>query len=167
MTNKLQLRDLVTGETKTLDVVLDGDEINRLQGERIDSLPRYEQIGERPVLSASAVFFRNIESGEIKVLETDGDAAEIRTLKSGRTEDGRFPLWEQTSAGDADPELYSSAGEVVARRRWAEPAGLPVSDVTADGQGQSQRARRALDELAAHRGDRTKDSPQPQRKENR
>lgn len=82
---------------------------------------------------------RNIETGDIKVVEADSD--ELAALRRERTESGRFPLWEQTSAGDADPEKSAAAEEVQLRERH----GLPLHDVTADGVGQSDRARAKLD----------------------
>jgi hypothetical protein len=78
---------------------------------------------------------RNIQTGNVKTVEPD--SKEFADLKAERTDDGRFPLWEQTSAGDADPEQFASQYEVDHRSRWGVK---PLSDVTTDGVGQSDKA---------------------------
>jgi hypothetical protein len=143
----VRFRDTTTGETKTLDPVIDAEEINRLKAERLDSLPRYEQLDERS--TPEAAYFRNIETGEIHALDSVRDADKIAKLKRERTKDGRFPLHEQTSDGDADPERFASAVEVSRRRERA--AGLPLSQVTSDGAGKSEHARQVLEGAAVRR----------------
>ncbi|HEY7831790.1 MAG TPA: hypothetical protein VIC06_14605 [Solirubrobacteraceae bacterium] len=77
-------------------------------------------------------FFRNVETGLVKVVDTASE--EFAQLKREVTTDGRFPLWEQTGAHDADPENHATAEEVAER---AKHGIQPLSDVTADGVGQS------------------------------
>lgn len=78
-------------------------------------------------------FFRNIETGFVKLVDTASE--EFAALKREVTRDGRFPLWEQTGAHDADPENHATAEEVAERSRHGVQ---PLSDVTADGVGQSE-----------------------------
>jgi hypothetical protein len=84
------------------------------------------------------VHLRNIESGAIKIVDTID--AEFAKLRAQRTKDGRFPLYEQTGAHDADPEHHASTEEVSARSKW----GVPLPDVTADGVGQSDASAEQL-----------------------
>lgn len=71
-----------------------------------------------------ALYLRNLQTGAIKTVEPDSD--EFTKLKAERTDDGRFPLWEQTSKDDAAPtEDY----EVANRSRWD----AKLADVTTDG----------------------------------
>src|SRR5438105_3868375 len=75
-----------------------------------------------------ALYLRNIQTGAIKTV--DPDSKEFADAKEQRTDDGRFPLWEQTGQHDAAPrEDY----EVANRSKW--DAKLP--DVTTDGVLQS------------------------------
>jgi hypothetical protein len=90
------------------------------------------------------VHLRNLEDGTIKVVESASE--EFAKLKAERTENGRFPLYEQTGAHDADPEGFASEEEVAARERWNVK---PLSDVTADGVGISQKAKDKVGENAA------------------
>lgn len=83
--------------------------------------------------------YRNIETGEIKFVDPQGD--ESAALRKERTKNGRFPLWEQTGAHDADPANHAAPEEVAARSRW----GVPLPDVTADGFGQSTASVEQLD----------------------
>jgi hypothetical protein len=76
-------------------------------------------------------YMRNISTGEIKTVEPD--SAEFNKLKAERTGDGRFPLWEQTGAHDADPKAASSDFEVTNRSKWD----ADLHDVTTDGVLQS------------------------------
>lgn len=76
-------------------------------------------------------YMRNISTGEIKTVEPD--SAEFNELKAERTDDGRFPLWEQTGAHDADPKVAAAEFEVVNRERFD----ADVHDVTSDGVLQS------------------------------
>lgn len=81
-----------------------------------------------------SVYLRNIVTGDIKVV--DPDSAEFHKLVAERIEDSHRPLYEQTSAGDADPK-NSAAAEEVARR---EEHDLPIHDVTSDGVPQSDKS---------------------------
>jgi hypothetical protein len=89
------------------------------------------------------VHLRNIESGAIKVVDTI--SAEFAKLKGQRTKDDRFPLYEQTGAHDADPEHHASTEEVSARSKWGVQ---PLSDVTADGVGQSDASAAQLSDTS-------------------
>jgi hypothetical protein len=74
-------------------------------------------------------------TGDIKVVEPD--SAEFHKLVAERIDDApNRPLYEQTSAGDADPK-NSAAAEEVARR---EEHDLPIHDVTSDGVPQSDKS---------------------------
>jgi hypothetical protein len=84
------------------------------------------------------VHLRNIETGAIKVCETVSD--EFANLRAERTKSGRFPLWEQTGAHDADPENHATKEEAQARSSF----GVPASDVTADGIGKSEATEAVL-----------------------
>lgn len=76
-------------------------------------------------------YFRNLETGAIK--EADPQSADGAKLKSERTKDGRFPLWEQTSNADADPKTHAASYEVENRSKWK----ADIHDVTTDGVLQS------------------------------
>jgi len=80
----------------------------------------------------SNVYLRNIETGVVKIVDTVEE--EFAKLIHERIQGGRFPLWEQTGAHDADPEHHASAEEVASRSKWRVDH---LSDVTADGVGQS------------------------------
>lgn len=86
------------------------------------------------------LYLRNIETGQIKQVEAD--SAEFSKLKAERTSDGRFPLYEQTGAHDADPKISASDEEVVLRDRHD----LPIADVTSDGVPKSDKS---VEKLAA------------------
>lgn len=73
------------------------------------------------------VYLRNLASGDIK--QVDSDSPEFAKLKAARTDDGRFPLYEQTGAHDADPKGFASEFEYERRNRYDGPA----HDVTSDG----------------------------------
>jgi hypothetical protein len=89
------------------------------------------------------LYLRNVETGAIK--EVDPDSKEFNELKAQRTEDGRFPLYEQTSAADADPKNAASPEEVALRERHD----LPISDVTSDGVAQSDKSVAVLEKAGA------------------
>lgn len=78
------------------------------------------------------LFMRNLETGEIKTVEPD--SKEFAACKAARADNG-LPLWEQTSAGDADPKTHASSYEVEHR----ELHDAPVHDVTTDGAAQSAK----------------------------
>jgi hypothetical protein len=73
------------------------------------------------------LYLRNLETG--KIVTVDPDSAEFQKLKAERTNDERFPLYEQTSSGDADPKQFASSYEVENRERW----NADIADVTTDG----------------------------------
>jgi hypothetical protein len=85
------------------------------------------------------LYLRNIETGQIK--EVEADSAEFEKLKDERTDDGRFPLYEQTGGHDADPKNASSDEEVALRERHD----LPIHDVTSDGVPQSDKGVEKLE----------------------
>lgn len=78
-----------------------------------------------------ALYLRNLKTGAIKTVEPD--SKEFAAAKAERTDDGRFPLWEQTSAPDADPKNFGSDYEIANRSRWD----AKIEDVTTDGVLQS------------------------------
>jgi hypothetical protein len=103
----------------------------------------------------SDVYVRNLETGAIKTV--DSASEEFGKLKAERTDDNRFPVWEQTSAGDADPENHSSDYEIRHRAQWD----APLHDVTTDGvriSGDGQLGRGDI-EYATRTGDASPDIP--------
>lgn len=84
------------------------------------------------------LYLRNIVTGKIETV--DPDSSEFAKLKAERTDDGRFPLYEQTGAHDADPKNAASEYEVNARGEHD----VPLHDVTSDGVGQSDAAVKKL-----------------------
>lgn len=73
------------------------------------------------------LYLRNLATGDIKQVESG--SPEFAKLKQERTDDGRFPLYEQTGAHDADPKHSASEFEHDRRDRHKGPA----HDVTTDG----------------------------------
>ncbi len=88
-------------------------------------------------------YLRNIETGTVKTVEPD--SAEFYKLRAEKVESGRFPLYEQTSAPDADPKNAAAEEEVVLR----EQHDLPISDVTSDGVPMSDKSVAKLEKAGA------------------
>lgn len=89
------------------------------------------------------LYLRNIVTGTIK--DVEADSAEFEKLKRERTDDGRFPLYEQTGGHDADPKNQSSSYEVDGRSEYD----LPIHDVTTDGVPQSDKGVTTLEKAGA------------------
>jgi len=77
-------------------------------------------------------YMRNLETGAIKTV--DPDSKEFADCKAERADNGR-PVWEQTSAPDADPKNQASSYEVDHRSQWD----APIHDVTTDGAAMSAK----------------------------
>lgn len=102
------------------------------------------------------LYLRNLKTGKIVTVEPE--TAEFAKLKAERTDDGRFPLYEQTSSADADPKQFASDYEVDRRSEWK----ADLADVTTDGvlqSGPNALGDYAADTFAERKDDTSASAP--------